>query len=94
MPTYTFRCSDCTQLWDRNVPSAQRNSQECPSCGSAQVTRPITGTQVVIPVEHRATGGTRTRRSSTLGNVDTSTLPVVGRDGKLYSADGKKVIQG
>ena len=91
MPTYTFRCMDCTQLWARDVPMAERNNQSCPGCDSTDVQRPVTGVQgLKIPGAHR----TVRRHTPSLNGIDTSQLPTVGRDGRLYSADGKKVLAG
>ncbi len=33
MPNYTFQCYMCDNIWEVNVPIAERHDQRCASCG-------------------------------------------------------------
>ena len=84
MPAYDFLCSSCRHEWTRRVPIARRDTQLCPRC-SRSASRKLAAPMVM-------TQSAQVPRVSK-GGIDTSKLPVVGPDGKLYSADGKKVLK-
>lgn len=102
MPTYEFACQACQIRFERRCKMNERQDQRCPICEAPVEQRPTT-TQVVVPSHHRATNAGASHTADghrisnappNLSNVDTSTLPFVGQDGKVYSADGTQVIRG
>jgi putative FmdB family regulatory protein len=102
MPTYEFACEPCQIRFERRCKIDERKSQRCPEC-QASVEQKPTRTQVIVSSHHRATnsGASHTADGRRIGNappnlsnVDTSALPFVGQDGKLYSADGGQVLKG
>lgn len=83
MPLYGYECRACGATYDRLQGTDAPRSHSCEECGEGEATRQLTAASVLM-----RSGAPRRARK-----VDTSKLPVVGPDGKLYSADGKKVLR-
>jgi len=92
VPTYDYTCTACPIHFSKRRRITERNDPiDCPSCG-APATKRLTGCAI-----NTSGAGTKTSlrvppgRPRPLGG--TANLPIVGRDGKLYSADRKTLLQ-
>lgn len=99
MPVYDYKCAVCAHRFDLIQKISERDFAQCPECeGAAE--RQVS----VVAAPVRGGGGWSSPPPGSpapavsprdrLKGVDTNSLPVVGRDGKLYSADGKSVLRG
>jgi putative FmdB family regulatory protein len=88
MPIYEYGCPGCGLNFDQLKAMSERKFHRCPACGDQaqqQVTAP---TRAIIRGEP---GGTvkNIHAPPRIKKMDTSQLPYVGRDGRLYNSEGK-----
>lgn len=84
MPSYDYACETCETRFSKIRRISERHDPlPCPTC-----TEPANKLTTGCAINTRG-AGTGDRSHSPKG-----ALPTVGRDGKLYSADGKTVLRG
>ena len=89
MPIYSYRCSACGHEFSAMRKMDERKLAQCPECDGvaeqrvARPAAPVRGKgSWSSPAPNRPTPSRVPKRG-----IDTSTLPIVGPDGSLYSAD-------
>jgi len=102
MPLYEYLCPSCGATYDKLNKCALADKESCRVCGEP-AKRQISSSAVI-----RGSGGwsspgrsgpplRHTRRghgvAQSMTQTEVNSLPVVGRDGKLYDPSGKKVIR-
>jgi putative FmdB family regulatory protein len=101
MPFYDYECSSCGQRYSRRKPMSQRDADTCDCGGAAKksISAPagafVRGGGAAAHAGRRSPVRTqrKTAGPANLTREQVDSLPVVGRDGKLYSSDGKNVIR-
>jgi putative FmdB family regulatory protein len=108
MPIYEYRCESCGDSYDKLKRLADADNEPCRTCGApaersrvnkvAGVVRGAGGWSSPAPRSQPVPRGGTMRRTDSRGiaknmsQAEINSLPVVGPDGNLYSADGKKDI--
>lgn len=105
MPLYEYDCPSCDANYDRLKPHGKRDDEACRNCGEPAVRRQSAIAGMVrgaggwsSPKPRAPQGGGVMRRTDSRGiaknmtPAEINSLPVVGRDGQLYTPDGKKNI--
>jgi putative FmdB family regulatory protein len=100
MPTYDYKCSSntCGHSFEANIPIASRESAPCPVC---HLVAPRIFAPLGLAFALRGTGWSQDGyhppptgadlRAGRVSPKDLKDIPVVGRDGRLRSKDGKVI---
>jgi len=95
MPIYEYRCEACDHTFDK-ITKYEDKVQECAECGASSKRLISAGSFILRGGGWAKDGYGSNKRNQTprpkSTPVNTSTLPWVGRDGSLNSADGKKIL--